>query len=136
MMKMCVLTEMMELVDAYSGVVPEGDYLRMCDLMKEVFERVSQTPTHNSAYWVYLRESNRNRDELKNIGRDLRGLKIRSRVTDAVRMEVGSDDRDTCMKYLREHNVHVLRRRRELEERLSVVRAERERLDAIRDEMW
>jgi hypothetical protein len=32
----------MQLLDAHSDAMPEGDYLRACGLMKEVFDRVSR----------------------------------------------------------------------------------------------
>ncbi len=36
------LTEIMQLIDTHSDVMPEGDYLRMCGLLKEVYDQMSK----------------------------------------------------------------------------------------------
>ncbi len=53
---------------------------------------------------------------------ELRGLKLRSRITEAMKTEAGSHDRDVCIKYMRDKNSEVLRRRVacSLEEELAV----------------
>jgi len=36
------LTEIMQLIDTHSDVMPEGDYLRMCGLLKEVYDQMAK----------------------------------------------------------------------------------------------
>jgi len=144
--KMQALGEIMQLLDAHSDAMPEGDYLRACSLMKEVFDRVSR-PVQGTApvpprrrgvtqaleipvelkqkYRVNWRSFCRVRDDLKKYSKELRGLKIRSRVTEAVMAEAGSRDREVCKSYLREVNLRVARRRADLEAKLVRLEAER-----------
>ena len=139
------LTEIMQLIDTHSDVLPEGDYLRMCGLLKNVFDQMSKPPEKvvRSQQYVQmsppLRERHRsnctmryeNRLAIKKTSMDLRGLKLRSRITEAVKVEVGSDDRDTCKKYLRDKNFEVLRRRVELETKLVELESENESLEVF-----
>ena len=139
------LTEIMQLIDTHSDVLPEGDYLRMCGLLKNVFDQMSKPPEKvvRSQQYVQmsppLRERHRsnctmryeNRLAIKKTSMDLRGLKLRSRITEAVKAEVGSDDRDTCKKYLRDKNFEVLRRRVELETKLVELESEKESLEVF-----
>jgi len=139
------LTEIMQLIDTHSDVLPEGDYLRMCGLLKNVFDQMSKPPEKvvRSQQYVQmsppLRERHRsnctmryeNRLAIKKTSMDLRGLKLRSRITEAVKAEVGSNDRDTCKKYLRDKNFEVLRRRVELETKLVELESENESLEVF-----
>jgi hypothetical protein len=34
--------QLMELVDKHSSVIPEGDYLEMCNILKRIHEKVNQ----------------------------------------------------------------------------------------------
>ena len=134
----------MQLLDAHSDAMPEGDYLRACGLMKEVFDRVSKpvpapAPRRQAVvsraveipmelkerYVVNWRKFCRVRDDLKKYSKELRGLKIRSRVTEAVMAEAGSRDREVCRSYLQVVNLRVARRRAELEAKLARLEAER-----------
>ena len=139
------LTEIMQLIDTHSDVLPEGDYLRMCGLLKNVFDQMSKPPEKvvRSQQYVQmsppLRERHRsnctmryeNRLATKKASMDLRGLKLRSRITEAVKAEVGSNDRDTCKKYMRDKNFEVLRRRVELETKLVELESENESLEVF-----
>ncbi len=139
------LTEIMQLIDTHSDVLPEGDYLRMCGLLKNVFDQMSKPPEKvvRSQQYVQmsppLRERHRsnctmryeNRLAIKKTSMDLRGLKLRSRITEAVKAEVGSNDRDTCKKYMRDKNFEVLRRRVELETKLVELESEKESLEVF-----
>ena len=139
------LTEIMQLIDTHSDVLPEGDYLRMCGLLKNVFDQMSKPPEKvvRSQQYVQmsppLRERHRsnctmryeNRLAIKKTSMDLRGLKLRSRITEAVKAEVGSNDRDTCKKYMRDKNFEVLRRRVELETKLVELESENESLEVF-----
>ena len=139
------LTEIMQLIDTHSDVIPEGDYLRMCGLLKNVFDQMSKPPEKvvRSQQYVQmsppLRERHRsnctmryeNRLAIKKTSMDLRGLKLRSRITEAVKAEVGSNDRDTCKKYMRDKNFEVLRRRVELETKLVELESEKESLEVF-----
>jgi hypothetical protein len=62
---------------------------------------------------------------------DLRGLKLRSRITEAVKVEAGSDDRDICKKYLRDKNLEVLCIRVTLEAKLVELESEKESLEVF-----
>src|SRR6056300_1709911 len=129
------LTEIMQLIDTHSDAMPEGDYLKLCGLMKNVFDDMSKKKAprtqqvqlssslleRRSTNW---RERARNRREMREFTKEYRGLKLRSRITEAVRVEVGSDDREVCKKFLREKNLEVLRRRDELDKRFFRLRTE------------
>jgi len=136
------LGEIMQLIDTHSDAMPEGDYLKMCGLMKSVFDGMSRpapAPQRQRVvsrdveipmelkerYRVNWRSFCRVRDDLKKFSKELRGLKIRSRVTEAVMAEAGSRDREVCKSYLREVNFKVARRREALEAELTRLEAER-----------
>jgi len=139
---MQALGEIMQLLDAHSDAMPEGDYLRACGLMKEVFDRMSRpapAPQRQRVvsreveipmelkerYRVNWRSFCRVRDDLKKFSKELRGLKIRSRVTEAVMAEAGSRDREVCKSYLQVVNLRIARRRADLEAKLARLEAER-----------
>jgi len=134
------LGEIMQLIDTHSDAIPEGDYLKMCGLMKSVFDGMSRPAPQRQRvvsraveipmelrerYVVNWRKFCRVRDDLKKFSKELRGLKIRSRVTEAVMAEAGSRDREVCKSYLREVNFKVARRREALEAELTRLEAER-----------
>jgi DNA repair exonuclease SbcCD nuclease subunit len=79
-------------------------------------------------YWsVEARTGVRGREtgvRLREFTKEYRGLKLRSRITEAVRVEVGSDDREVCKKFLREKNLEVLRRRDELDKKFVELETE------------
>ena len=129
------LTEIMQLIDTHSDSMPEGDYLKLCGLMKSVFEDMSKKKAprtqqvqlssslleRRSTNW---RERARNRREMREFTKEYRGLKIRSRITEAVRVDAGSDDREVCKTFLREKNLEVLRRRDELDKKFVELETE------------
>jgi uncharacterized protein YjiS (DUF1127 family) len=133
------LTEIMRLIDTHSDSMPEGDYLKLCGLMKNVFDDMSNKEKprtqriqlssslleRRSTNW---RERARNRRELKEFTKEYRGLKMRSRITEAVRVDAGSDDRDVCKTFMREKNLEVLRRRDELDKKFVELEKEWESL--------
>jgi uncharacterized protein YjiS (DUF1127 family) len=133
------LTEIMQLIDTHSDAMPEGDYLKLCGLMKSVFDDMSKKKAP-STQQVQLsssllerrstnyRERARNRRELKEFTKEYRGLKIRSRITEGVRVDAGSDDREVCKTFLREKNLEVLRRRDELDRKFVELEKEWESL--------
>ena len=139
------LTEIMQLIDTHSDVMPEGDYLRMCGLLKEVYDQMSKpskevarvqqyfsmSPPLNERYMMNNRMRYVNRLATKQAAMDLRGLKLRSRITEAMKTEAGSHDRDVCIKYLRDKNSEVLRRRVALETKLVELESEKESLGEL-----
>jgi hypothetical protein len=138
------LTEIMQLIDTHSDAMPEGDYLKLCGLMKSVFDDMSKKTapgTHRVQLSQSLlerrstnyRERERNRRELKEFTKEYRGLKLRSRITEAVKVEIGSDDREVCKKFLRDKNMEVLRRRIELDKK--IVELERE-WESLQETYW
>jgi hypothetical protein len=134
------LTEIMQLIDTHSDSMPEGDYLKLCGLMKNVFDDMSKKERPRTQQRIQLsrsllerrstnwRERARNRRELKDFTKEYRGLKMRSRITEAVRVDAGSDDRDVCKTFLREKNLEVLRRRDELDKKFVELEKEWESL--------
>jgi hypothetical protein len=80
----------------------------------------------------------RARDNITKFSRELNKLKIRSRITEAVKVEAGSDDREICKQFLRDTNTKVIQRRCELEAEISrleeVRRTSREVCDIIDDQ--
>ena len=139
------LTEIMQLIDTHSDVMPEGDYLRVCGLLKEVYDQMSKPSKKVVRAQQYvqmsppLHERHRsnctmryeNRLAAKKASMDLRGLKLRSRITEAVKVEAGSDDRDICKKYMRDKNFEVLRRRIELETKIAELETEKKSLEEL-----
>jgi len=142
------LTEMMQLIDTHSDVMPEGDYLRMCGLLKEVYDQMSKpsknvarvarvqqyfsmSPPLNERYMMNNRTRYANRLAAKQASMELRGLKLRSRITEAMKTEAGSHDRDVCIKYMRDKNFEVLRRRVALETKLVELESEKESLGEL-----
>ena len=139
------LTEIMQLIDTHSDVMPEGDYLKMCGLLKEVYDQMSKpsknvarvvrvqqyfsmSPPLNERYVMNNRTRYANRLATKQASTELRGLKLRSRITEAMKTEAGSRDRDVCIKYLRDKNFEVLRKRVALEAKLVELESEKESL--------
>jgi len=134
------LTEIMQLIDTHSDVMPEGDYLRMCGLLKEVYDQMSKpskevarvqqyfsmSPPLNERYMMNNRMCYVNRLATKQASMDLRGLKLRSRITEAMKTEAGSHDRDVCIKYMRDNHFEVLRKRVALETQLVELESEKE----------
>ena len=130
------LTEIMQLIDTHSDSMPEGDYLKLCGLMKNVFDDMSKKERPRTQQRIQLsrsllerrstnwRERARNRRELKDFTKEYRGLKMRSRITEAVRVDAGSDDREVCKTFLREKNLEVLRRRDELDKKFVELETE------------
>ena len=139
------LTEIMQLIDTHSDVIPEGDYLRVCGLLKNVYDQMSKpskkvvraqqcvqmSPPLRERYRLNCTMRYKNRLATKKASMDLRGLKIRSRITEAVKVEAGSDDRGTCKKYLRDKNLEVLRIRVTLEAKLVELESEKESLEVF-----
>jgi len=145
------LTEMMQLIDTHSDVMPEGDYLRMCGLLKEVYDQMSKpskevarvarvarvqqyfsmSPPLNERYMMNNRMRYVNRTATKQAAMELRGLKLRSRITEAMKTEAGSHDRDVCIKYMRDKNFEVLRKRVALETQLVELESEKESLGEL-----
>jgi len=139
------LTEIMQLIDTHSDVMPEGDYLRMCGLLKEVYDQMSKpskevarvqqyfsmSPPLNERYMMNNRMRYVNRLATKQAAMDLRGLKLRSRITEAMKTEAGSHDRDVCIKYMRDKNFEVLRKRVALETQLVELESEKESLGEL-----
>ena len=139
------LTEIMQLIDTHSDVMPEGDYLRVCGLLKDVYDQMSKpskkvvrvqqcvqmSPPLCGRYRLNCTMRYENRLAAKKASMDLRGLKLRSRITEAVKVEAGSDDRDTCKKYLRDKNLEVLRIRVTLEAKLVELESEKESLEVF-----
>ena len=148
------LGEIMQLIDAHSDAMSEGDYLKVCGLMKSVFDTVSKPVAKRAAAprrrprvdprnihppdelkrryrenWRFLRQIE---DEVKLYSRELKGLRIRSRVTEAVRAEAGSLDREVCLAHLRESNSQVVRRREELEGKLAALDVDRREGERVR----
>ena len=134
------LTEIMQLIDTHSDSMPEGDYLKLCGLMKNDFDDMSKKERPRTQQRIQLsrsllerrstnwRERARNRRELKDFTKEYRGLKMRSRITEAVRVDAGSDDREVCKTFLREKNLEVLRRRDELDKKFVELEKEWESL--------
>ena len=130
------LTEIMQLIDTHSDSMPEGDYLKLCGLMKNVFDDMYKKERPRTQQRIQLsrsllerrstnwRERARNRRELKDFTKEYRGLKMRSRITEAVRVDAGSDDREVCKTFLREKNLEVLRRRDELDRKFVELETE------------
>ena len=130
------LTEIMQLIDTHSDSMPEGDYLKLCGLMKNDFDDMSKKERPRTQQRIQLsrsllerrstnwRERARNRRELKDFTKEYRGLKMRSRITEAVRVDAGSDDREVCKTFLREKNLEVLRRRDELDKKFVELETE------------
>ena len=139
------LTEIMQLIDTHSDVMPEGDYLRVCGLLKEVYDQMSKSSKKVVRVQQYVQMSSplhgryrlnctmryENRLATKKASMDLRGLKLRSRITEAVKVEAGSDDRDICKKYMRDKNFEVLRRRIELETKIAELETEKKSLEEL-----
>jgi hypothetical protein len=148
------LGEIMQLIDAHSDAMSEGDYLKVCGLMKSVFDGMSKPVSKRAAAprrrprvdprnihppdelkrryrenWRFLRQIE---DEVKLYSRELKGLRIRSRVTEAVRAEAGSLDREVCLAHLRESNSRVVRRREELEGKLAALDVDRREGERVR----
>jgi len=139
------LTEIMQLIDTHSDVIPEGDYLRVCGLLKNVYDQMSKpskkvvrvqqcvqmSPPLRERYRLNCAMRYKNRLATKKASMDLRGLKLRSRITEAVKVEAGSDDRDICKKYLRDKNLEVLCIRVTLEAKLVELESEKESLEVF-----
>ena len=152
---MSALSEIMQLIDTNSDAMPEGDYLKLCGLMKNVFDDMSKkapvvqqlprprrlrqpvpiSPPTKERYRFNQQAWVRARDNITKFSRELNKLKIRSRITEAVKVEAGSDDREICKQFLRDTNTKVIQRRCELEAEISrleeVRRTSREVCDII-----
>jgi hypothetical protein len=152
---MRALSEIMQLIDTNSDAMPEGDYLKLCGLMKNVFDDMSKkapvvqqprqprrlrqpvpiSPPTKERYRFNRRSFCEARDNITKFSRELNKLKTRSRVTEAVKVEAGSDDREICKQFLRDTNTKVIKRRCELEAEISrleeVRRTSREVCDII-----
>ena len=135
---MKALSEIMQLIDTNSGTMPEGDYLKLCGLMKNVFDDVSKrapvvqqpreprrprqptqivpiSPSTKERYRFNRRSFCEARDNIVKLSRELKRLKTRSRVTETVKAEAGTDNLEICKEFLRNANVKIFERRRELE---------------------
>jgi hypothetical protein len=155
---MSALSEIMQLIDTNSDAMPEGDYLKLCGLMKNVFDDMSKkapvvrqprqpqrptqavpiSPPTKERYRLNHKACVRARDNITKFSRELNKLKTRSRITEAVKVEAGSDDREICKQFLRDTNTKVIQRRCELEAEISrleeVRRTSREVCDIINDQ--
>ena len=99
------LTNMMSLIDLNSESIPEGDYLKLCNFMKEVHQNLSKKNAVPRAPFqpIQIPEelvSRRNgisyelgslHDQIKILGSRLKALKIRQRVTEGVRRDAVRD---------------------------------------------
>jgi hypothetical protein len=96
------LTNMMSIVDLNSESIPEGDYLKLCNFMRDLHKIISKTAVNNPSplfspvaipeelriardHWQ--RELCRVVAELKLIKSRMKALKIRRNITEAVRRE-------------------------------------------------
>jgi hypothetical protein len=136
---MSALSEIMQLIDTNSDAMPEGDYLKLCGLMKNVFDDMSKkapvvqqprrprqptqiVPISSSTkerYRFNRRSCCEARDNIVKLSRELKRLKTRSRITETVKAEAGSDDHEICKKFLRDANMKIFERRRELETEIT-----------------
>lgn len=100
--KMEALTSVMSIIDQNSELISEGDYLKLCNLMKDLHKvvpkqvRVPFQPVQISPELVarrdhWNRELNRVVSELRVIRSRMRALKIRQRVTEGVRRDAIRD---------------------------------------------
>lgn len=98
------LTNMMSLIDHNSESIPEGDYLKLCNFMKEVhqslpkkvaprapFQPVQIPEDLRAAAYFLNMEHGRIIDELRRIRTSMKALKPRERVTEGVRRDAIRD---------------------------------------------
>ena len=145
---MQALQQVMGLIDTHSNVMPEGDYLKMCGLMKVMFDEMSKKASRPESRVPFCpirasrnlderyRRNNRaiyvNSSDIRKYSVEYRKLKLRSRVTASVKVEAGSDDNDVCKSFLKQANFEVLRRRNVLQDKLSELECVKELLEDAR----
>ena len=97
--KMDGLKTLMSLLDANSHVFPEGDYLSMCNALKDVHERVKLRSTE---YYEYLD------DELNRLQKERDNLHYRTKLTKFMKSEaIRAYAFAQGIHSLREAGVHV-----------------------------
>ena len=98
------LTNIMSIIDLNSESIPEGDYLKLCNFMRDIHKILPKAPTKRVPFQpVPIPEDIRNRclflnmehgritDELKRLRTRMKALKIRQRVTEGVRKDAIRD---------------------------------------------
>lgn len=132
------LHALMRVLDEHADAMPQGDYLAACDHMKEVFialTAMSSPPPRECVHFSQdLMERHRvNRQDIHTnslahieCARVYQGLKLGSRITRAVQIEAGSEDREMCVKFLEKKNLGIRLKRQGVEKRISVLENEME----------
>lgn len=98
------LTNIMSIIDLNSESIPEGDYLKLCNFMRDIHKILPKAPIKRVPFQpIPIPEDLRDRrlnlerdlgriyDELKIIMSRMRALKIRQRVTEGVRRDAIRD---------------------------------------------
>jgi hypothetical protein len=98
------LTNMMSIIDLNSELIPEGDYLKLCNFMRDIHKTLPREPTERVPFQpIPIPEDLRDRrrilnaelgrimDELRRIRNRMKALKIRQRVTEGVKRDAIRD---------------------------------------------
>jgi len=98
------LTNMMSIIDLNSESIPEGDYLKLCNFMRDIHKILPKAPTKRAPFQPIpipedLIDQRRNLEtelgrisnELRRIRNRMKSLKIRQRVTEGVRRDAIRD---------------------------------------------
>lgn len=138
------LHEIMGLIDTHSDMIPQGDYLAMCNHVKKVFAALSdkelEPPMRERVQFSHslMERHNRNNQDIhenslehiKCVG-EYQSLKPCSRITRAVQIAAGSEDRGVCIKFLEDKNLGIRLRRQGVERRISVIENEMKTLRMV-----
>lgn len=96
----------MSLIDANSEHIPEGEYLKMCEAMKEVYEKVklvnNWTPLRSIDYYDIEEELTNVTMELDKLHKERDSIHYRSRMTKKMK-------RDAIAEYALTEGLHSLR---------------------------
>lgn len=134
------LREIMHLIDTHADAMPQGDYLVMCNHVKEVFAALSvrteggsplREPIHLSQTLMDRHRVNRQEIHINSLehiecAKVYQGLKLGSRITKSVQIAAGSEDRETCIRFLEKKNLGIRLKRQGVEKRISVLENEME----------
>lgn len=102
------LTQLMSLIDLNSKSLSEGDYLEMCKHMKHIY-KVLQRPSLEGDVFQYALEIGRATRQIKQLESRLKYLKIKKRVTAAVRKDAVRERAQQLGIRLRDYTLEELR---------------------------
>jgi|UniRef100_A0AB38ZLZ0 hypothetical protein len=100
------MEQLMSLIDANSEHIPEGEYLKMCEAMKEVYEKVklvnNWAPLRSMDYYEIEEELTNVTMELERLHRERDSIHYRTKLSKAMK-------RDAIAEYAFTEGFHSLR---------------------------